>query len=626
VKKEGGVPRTGEDRTPYEAMRRRLQRRTLIVATSFLVALWIMAQATSMRGVLGTQPPNLRLLLLLRTVFILFIFGALILAFQYRLRLATRVVLSTQLVSLVTFAMISAEPGFVGFLGTIAAAILSVQLATLLISSFRGRLIFGGAVSVVVFVVAVWFVRIGPPGQRQLLIETIVTAVFMFAIVFVPSLAGAFERTHLTNILTQIAYIDSTTGLPNAARLTDELDDVHQREGTFAVFAITILGIGKVNRKYGYVLGDRVMHQVANRLRQMREKYSVYRIPGATFVCVPTVDWKPDQNPRVLNDLRTAVVQPVRTQDLTIDLSCRIFGTVAPTDGRSAGRLIHNLQNMTAQTNEHRDSSRIEWFDPFQYHRLERQYTIEESVKNAVLTNAFVAYVQPKTSIHNGTLHGGEVLARWNHPEYGAVSPGEFIPAVEGEGLMVPFTKQILASAEESLQTLPESIREGIVIAVNLTASSLASQGTVGIIKEAVRRFAPTKIEIELTEDVFLMMDDSVAGTLSEIKALGVQLALDDFGTGFSNFSYLQEIHVDTIKIDRRFVLPLPEDTHSYEIVRAICAMARSFGIETVAEGVETEAQLDVLKGAGCDVAQGYFFSRPLPGEEFVAYCTHAMK
>jgi diguanylate cyclase (GGDEF)-like protein len=597
----------------------------MIVVCSFLLTLLLAAAVVTYVGVFDQRPPNLALVQTVRFTLASLTIAALVLAIRGRVRPAATLLLTSVFVSFLASAGLSVVPSAVAYLGATASAILAVQVATLLVSSVRMRLLYGGAVWIGLMAAAFTYFPLVPEDEKVLMGTTAVVSFFMFAMVFVPALAGAHERNRLVGVLRGVAYVDSVTALPNASQLSmdleEELQRVHSSEAQYAAFGLSIAGFGRINRRHGYLAGDRALRQVAERLKRLKSRYRVYRIPGAMFVFLPRFTWTFNESAAVFSDFDEALKHPVSIGETSVTLNGIVVGTVAPLDGRSARRIVHNLQNAVAREHQQHTDARIQWFDVKQYRQMERQFTIEEAVREAVGNDGFHVHIQPKQDLITGQLHGGEILARWSQETLGHVSPVEFIPAIENQGLMVPFTRNILRRGHEALSSVPKSQQDRIVVAVNLTASSLCDPQTIEVVQQMVTIYEPAILEVELTEDVFLMMDFDIAASLERMKALGVRLALDDFGTGFSNLSYLQDLHVDTLKIDRRFIDPLPDDKGSLNIVRAVCNMASSFGIETVAEGVETEEQRQLLRDIGCDIVQGYLYAKPLAPTDFAAFC-----
>jgi EAL domain-containing protein (putative c-di-GMP-specific phosphodiesterase class I) len=220
----------------------------------------------------------------------------------------------------------------------------------------------------------------------------------------------------------------------------------------------------------------------------------------------------------------------------------------------------------------------------------------------------------------SGALVGVEALLRWQHPQFGMVLPGEFMPMLEETGLIVPVGEWVLQTACKQLRAWHNSGWGTLRMAVNLSARQFGSKTLIDSVDKALAVMGgnPAHLELEITESIFMQHAMATAKTLSELFAMGCRLAIDDFGTGYSSLAYLKRFPINVIKIDHSFVRDIPDDKDDGELVSTIIAMAHNLKIEVVAEGVETEAQISFLRACGCDCMQGYFFSRPLPAEEVV--------
>lgn len=609
----------------FQVTQRRVLKQTTVATAGFLLAYTLAAILVTYTGVGESDTPNLPLVIRIRAVSAVVIAGALAMALRDRAREAGALILVSQSAVVISMAVLGLELGYPAVLGIGVGSVLILEIIVVLVARVRTRLLLSiGALGGFLAGTALVLDRT-PTSEKQLILELAAVFLFLLFVVIGPGLAGAYERNTLLASLSSIAYTDPVTGLPNAARLTADLENAlstaHRAEVTYAVFGVRIEGLGRTNRRHGYAEGDHVLYQFGQQLGALRGKYTAYRIPGAMFVLLPTSEWTPHTSDEIIRDLGGVLVAPIRLGDSAVVPKVIVVGTVSPLDGRSAKRLIGNLQNTAARDDSGIGTDVIRWFDAHEYQEMERRYAIEEAIGTALDERQISVVIQPKLDIATGRLHGGEILARWSHAHLGAVAPPDFVRAIEAQGLMIPFTELILEDAARVLGRISGDQKEGFVIAFNLTASALSDPRLFGMLERARRRFAPATLELELTEDVFLLVADEVTQTVEGIKRLGVRLALDDFGTGFSNLGYLQHLRIDTLKIDRRFVTPLPADSNSRSIVRAICSMARGLEIEVVAEGVETAGQLETLREAGCHIVQGYLYARPLDEDAFVQFC-----
>ncbi len=259
----------------------------------------------------------------------------------------------------------------------------------------------------------------------------------------------------------------------------------------------------------------------------------------------------------------------------------------------------------------------IHWFDIKSHKLAERTFLLENDLKELIQKCEFNLLVQPKVNIVGENIHGGEFLSRWIHPQLGVVSPLEFIPLLEENDLLTEFTIAISLEIITLCKELLKTNKTNLVFALNVNATSLKESDFIEHLIYVSREVKPYILEVELTEDVFMQIDSNLKENLNTLKTHNIHLALDDFGTGFSNMSYLQDLKVDTIKIDRKFISPLTRDDKSYGIVKALIDMSHAFGIKVVAEGVELTEQKDILAELGCDIIQGYLYYKPIKFSDF---------
>ena len=245
---------------------------------------------------------------------------------------------------------------------------------------------------------------------------------------------------------------------------------------------------------------------------------------------------------------------------------------------------------------------------------------MEAGLRRALEKGELLLHYQPKVDIASGRIIGAEALVRWNHPERGMVSPGEFIPIAEETGLIVSIGEWVLEAACSQARSWEQSGLAPVKLAVNISARQISAKlpGSIGALLSR-HRLTPAWLELELTESMLMNNTESVISMMDELHAMGISLSLDDFGTGFSSLSYLKRFPIDTLKIDRSFITGTPGDADDCAIAGAIAGMAKQLRLKVIAEGVENAAQLSFLKSLDCDEIQGYFFSRPLPADELMA-------
>jgi EAL domain-containing protein (putative c-di-GMP-specific phosphodiesterase class I) len=263
---------------------------------------------------------------------------------------------------------------------------------------------------------------------------------------------------------------------------------------------------------------------------------------------------------------------------------------------------------------------RICFFEEAQAARTGRRIKLSSQIRGAAARGEMRLVFQPLFDLLDGELLGVEALLRWTHPELGEISPGEFIPVAEETGAIVSLGAWVLRESCKTIARLAEETGRALELSVNVSAHQLAEPGFAGTVRKTLADtgFPVASLILEITETAFLSSDAATDRTLADLKALGVRIVLDDFGTGYSSLSWLKRHPLDAIKIDRSFVSGLPEEQGDSAIVEAVIGMARAFGRTVTAEGVETERQLEALRGLGCDHAQGFLLGRPVPVEELL--------
>jgi EAL domain-containing protein (putative c-di-GMP-specific phosphodiesterase class I) len=249
--------------------------------------------------------------------------------------------------------------------------------------------------------------------------------------------------------------------------------------------------------------------------------------------------------------------------------------------------------------------------------RAERRLTLETALRKAQEKNQFLLHYQPQVDLESGHITGMEVLLRWQHPEFGVISPGEFIPLAEETGLIVPIGEWVLRTACAQAKTWQREGFPAIRISVNLSGRQLLQNNLAEHVKQALResKLDARYLDLELTESILMQDMEETISIMKELDKVGVLFSLDDFGTGYSSLSYLKRFPIDTLKIDRAFVNDISSDSDDAAITKAIIAMAHGLDIKVTAEGVETKEQLELLRTYQCDTIQGFYFSKPLPAE-----------
>ena len=418
-----------------------------------------------------------------------------------------------------------------------------------------------------------------------------------------------------------ITLHDSLTQLPNRHFLMEQLSQVlslaRRRHGRVAVLFMNLDHFKTVNDSLGHHAGDQLLRNVAERLRNgVSDADVVARLGGDEFVVVLTDIQTPDDAAMVADKLLDSMHGVFTVDHLPLTISPSIGISLFPDHGASADVLLRCADAAMQHAKESGRGNRQFYAASMDASALNVLHQ-ERLLRDAIAHNGFVLHYQPQICLADGTLQGLEALVRWRHPERGLVGPGEFITFSESRGLITPIGRWVMREACRQLKAWQDEGLPPVPVAVNLSALEFRQRDVAAEIAAVLLEtgLAPQYLEIELTESVLMHQTGQVLDTLNAIKALGVGISIDDFGTGYSSLAYLKRYPIDKLKIDRSFVADTPGNTDDVAIVTAIIQMGRSLQLQTVAEGVETQAQIDLLAGLGCDLIQGFVVSAPLDAE-----------
>ena len=430
------------------------------------------------------------------------------------------------------------------------------------------------------------------------------------------------DRKEAENRIRHLAEFDVLTQLPNRVLLGDRLAQAvaaARRNGDqLAVLFIDLDRFKNINDSLGHAMGDRVLQEVASRLhRLIRQSDTVSRLGGDEFVVVVTGLEQPGFAVNTAQKILNALGQPYLIGEHELQITPSIGIALYPDNGADTDSL---LKNADAAMYHAKNSGRnnFQFFTPEFNHWVTERLRIENGLRHALERQELLIHYQPQVDLASGRIVGSEALLRWQ-PEPGTlVPPDRFIPIAEETGMIHAIGRWVL---DEACRQLGQWDAEGatpIRMAVNVAVPQLRRHDFVSHVKEALTRhaLAPGRLEIEVTESVFLDLDSQIGQTLRSLTDLGVKLSLDDFGTGYSSLSYLRNFRFDVLKIDRSFVSELHRNRDDVTLIRAIVSIARDMSLVTVAEGIETAEQQRMLTDLGCSVGQGYHFSRPVPAAE----------
>jgi diguanylate cyclase (GGDEF)-like protein len=437
--------------------------------------------------------------------------------------------------------------------------------------------------------------------------------------VFRPAPGGGFvitvedisEQKRAEKRIAHIAHHDSLTGLHNRAAFSDYLattiDETVRDGGTFAILCLDLDRFKEVNDLHGHLVGDALLREVAKRLQAVADGAFLARVGGDEFVVITVGGAQAASVGQLAEQLRTALRSDIEVAGRQLSIGMSIGIASCPADGTTPETLLANADLALYRAKaEGRDA--IRFFEADMAAQLRDRREMQHDLQSAVANDELRLAFQPLARI-DGEIVGFEALVRWHHSSRGMVPPGVFIPLTEESGLIVTIGEWILRAACIEAASWSNHLQ----ISVNLSPVQFRNDDIVRLVHETLIETGldAGRLELEITEGVLIDDFSRAMSILRRLKSLGVRIALDDFGTGYSSMSYLQAFPFDMIKIDRSFISNLERSTQSKALLRGVIGLARGLELPVTAEGVETQAQLDVLTRAGCDLVQGYLIGRP---------------
>jgi diguanylate cyclase (GGDEF)-like protein/PAS domain S-box-containing protein len=420
------------------------------------------------------------------------------------------------------------------------------------------------------------------------------------------------------------AQHDFLTGLPNRMLLNDRIDQAivlaRRSKSQVAVLFLDLDGFKHINDSLGHPVGDKLLRSIAIRLVDcVRSTDTVSRQGGDEFVVLLSEVNRADAAAVMANKMLEVIAKAHSIDKHDLHVTASIGVSTFPDDGMNAETLIKNADTAMYQTKENGRQG-FRFFTQAMNARAVERHSIEEGLRRALHRHEITLHYQPKVCLRTNAIVGAEALIRWMHPKRGPLSPAQFIPIAEDCGLILPIGRWVLREACEQARAWVDAGFPAIRIAVNVSAMELWDEsfleGVFAVLRET--RVPPGLLVLELTESVLMKRVDTTVAILRILRDRGVHVAVDDFGTGYSSLSYLRKFPLDTLKVDQSFVQQIGSGGSEAAIVTAVISMARSLKLRVIAEGVETKAELDFLKAHHCDEAQGYYFSPPVPAQEFV--------
>jgi diguanylate cyclase (GGDEF)-like protein len=425
------------------------------------------------------------------------------------------------------------------------------------------------------------------------------------------------ERHRYQSVLQHQATHDPLTGLPNRNLLQDRLEQAVQlarRQASKVALAFVDLDNFKViNDSLGHAAGDQLLIEIAARLRiALRGVDTVARYGGDEFVLIIGNQVSNEDTQQLLDRVLVSVQAPLQLEGHSVRINCSIGVSVYPDDAGDLDSLLR-VADVAMYSAKKRGKGQYHFYTRDLNQVVQDRFVLESALQGAIENNELTVVYQPKVDSAL-QVKGFEALVRWNSAGHGLVTPDRFIPLAEETGQILAIGEQVLYAACRVAATWPLVNGQALSVAVNLSARQLKEPGLPAMVADAlaVSGLQPECLELEITESMIMGDVEHTIGILNSIKELGVSIAVDDFGTGYSSLSYLQRLPIDTLKIDRSFVSGCDRGGRAMAIPHAIIFLGKALNLHIVAEGVETEAEREILTICGCDEFQGYLFSRPM--------------
>ncbi|MUG71475.1 EAL domain-containing protein [Paenibacillus validus] len=431
------------------------------------------------------------------------------------------------------------------------------------------------------------------------------------------------ERKRAEEKILHMAYHDALTNLPNRLMFDEKLKACFaEAERTGSMMAVIFFDLDRfkvINDTLGHHVGDQLLQSLAHKLQvYVKDKDVVARFGGDEFIILLTNVVHIDEAAQFAKGIPDLLKEPFVIEDQELFVTASIGISLYPHDGTEVETLLKNADIAMYRSKEKGGNS-YNYYHPDMNKRSLHRLNMEINLRKALERGEFRVFYQPIVNLKNGTVFGMESLVRWIHPEWGMISPGEFIPLAEETGLIVPIGNWVLKQACVQNKEWQRQGYAPLVVSVNISAIQFHQLNFVQIVMDALDEsgLSPDLLCLEITENIAMNNVPYILDTMQKLKLLGVRISIDDFGTGYSSLSYLKRFRVHTLKIDQSFIRDVTSDEDNAAIVTALIAMSHRLKIKSLAEGVETQDQLEFLISQGCDEIQGYVFSKPMPASEF---------
>lgn len=429
------------------------------------------------------------------------------------------------------------------------------------------------------------------------------------------------ERKEMEEKILNMAYYDGLTSLPNRNLLDDRLKmaiaQADRNKRLVAALLLDMDNFKRINDTMGHGIGDQLLQHVAKRLNScLRREDTIARMGGDEFVVLlPGLESENDAALMAMK-LLECLKKPFKIEDQEIFITFSIGVSFFPADGKDPQSLLMNADAAMYRAKE-KGKNTFQNYNPSLVFQVARQRVLESGLRRALENDEFILHYQPKINVRTEKIVGVEALIRWQCPESGLISPGEFIPVAEESRLIIPIGEWALRTACRQLKIWQELGFSSLGMAVNLSGHQFNQKNLVPMLIDILENTGidARNLELEFTESLLMDNSEAVIAKMGRLSDLGIQLSIDDFGTGYSSLTYLKSLPIKILKIDQSFVQDLATEANVV-ITKAIVSLAKTLKFKTVVEGVETEEQKNFMKALGCDVMQGYLFSKPLPANE----------
>lgn len=431
------------------------------------------------------------------------------------------------------------------------------------------------------------------------------------------------QNRQSNDLLNHLAYHDALTDLPNQVLFRDRLKQAialsRRSDQLEAVLLLNLDRFRTINDSLGYTAGDRVLQSVAQRLSScVRNSDTVARFGSDEFAILLTQIRRPQDAANTARAIKEVLAQAFICDEQELFISSSIGISVFPQDGQDSPELLKSASTALERAKE-QGGNNFQFYASGRTSHALKQLTLESNMRPGLERDEFIVEYQPQVDAKSFRLVGMEALARWQHPQFGLLYPGAFMSLAEDSGLIIPLGDRVMRTSLAQNKSWQDAGFEPLRLSVNFSARQFQEAAFIATVAEMLKvsNLDPKWVELELTESSIMKEPERAIEKLAELRRMGLRIAIDDFGTGYSSLSYLKRFPLDTLKIDKSFVDDVCTNPHDAAIVRAMVTLGHALDLTVIAEGVERQDQLEFLSSIGCDVFQGFLFSRSLSADDF---------